>query len=96
VVEAATYEEANHRCRELTGQGLSRQSFALAGKILDVERSRGEAGARLYEVHPKSRSGPWPVPATSWSAQRIAAGTAHSLPDPPDQDPVGRDVAIWY
>jgi predicted RNase H-like nuclease len=53
VVEAATYQEANRRCRELTGQGLSRQSFALAHKILDVDRSRAEAGVRLYEVHPE-------------------------------------------
>jgi predicted RNase H-like nuclease len=35
-VEAATYEEANRICRSLTGQGLSRQAWALAPKILDV------------------------------------------------------------
>jgi predicted RNase H-like nuclease len=33
--------------------------------------------------------------AAAWSAQRIALGTAHSLPDPPEL--VGRRrVAIWY
>jgi predicted RNase H-like nuclease len=53
VVQAATYEEANRRCRSLTGQGLSRQAFALAQKILDVDQSRAGAGARLYEVHPE-------------------------------------------
>jgi len=142
VVEAATYQEANRRCRELTGQGLSRQAFALAGKILDVDRSRAQVGARLYEVHPEvsfralattplqagkrtwvghlqrrvllERAG-IVVPAdlgsaghmagvddvldaavAAWSAQRIAAGIARSLPDPPERDTEGRAVAIWY
>lgn len=31
----------------------------------------------------------------AWSARRIAAGTASSLPDPPE-DSDGRAVAIWY
>jgi predicted RNase H-like nuclease len=142
VVEAPTYQEASRRCRELTGQGLSRQSFALAGKILDVDRSRAEAGARLYEVHPEvsfralagrpllagkrswagharrravlseagivvpSDLGPagrmagvddvLDAAVAAWSARRIAAGTAGSLPDPPERDPEGRAVAIWY
>jgi predicted RNase H-like nuclease len=142
VVEAATYQEANRRCRELTGQGLSRQAFALAGKILDVDRSRAEVGARLYEVHPEvsfralattplqAAKRTWVghlqrrvlleragivVPAdlgsagrmagvddvldaavAAWSAQRIAAGIARSLPDPPERDTEGRAVAIWY
>jgi predicted RNase H-like nuclease len=142
VVEAATYQEANRRCRELTGQGLSRQSFALAQKILDVDRSRAGLGARLYEVHPEvsfralaatplqAGKRTWTgheqrralleqagivVPAdlgaagrmagvddvldaavAAWSAQRIAVGTARSLPDPPELDAEGRAVAIWY
>jgi Protein of unknown function (DUF429) len=32
----------------------------------------------------------------AWSAQRIAAGIARSLPDPPERDTEGRAVAIWY
>lgn len=142
VVEAPNYQEANRRCRELTGQGLSRQAFALAGKILDVDRSRAEVGARLYEVHPEvsfralattplqAGKRTWTghtqrralleqagivVPAdlgsagrmagvddvldaavAAWSAQRIAAGIARSLPDPPERDAEGRAVAIWY
>lgn len=51
--EAATYEAANQACRALTGQGLSRQAWALVPKILDVEGCREEAGARLYEIHPE-------------------------------------------
>jgi predicted RNase H-like nuclease len=142
VVEAETYPEANRRCRELTGKGLSSQAFNLTQKILDVDRSRVRAGSRLYEVHPEVSfralaDGPleaakrtWAghiqrralleragilVPAdlgpvgrragaddvldaavAAWSAQRIAAGTARSLPDPPSRDREGRAVAIWY
>ncbi len=32
----------------------------------------------------------------AWSATRIAIGTARCLPDPPERDPRGRPVAIWY
>jgi predicted RNase H-like nuclease len=32
----------------------------------------------------------------AWSGTRIAAGTAGCLPDPPELDPHGRAVAIWY
>jgi predicted RNase H-like nuclease len=34
--------------------------------------------------------------AVAWSAQRIADGTASCAPDPPECDPEGRAVAIWY
>ncbi len=31
----------------------------------------------------------------AWSARRIAAGTARTIPDPPEEHG-GRQVAIWY
>ena len=34
--------------------------------------------------------------AAAWSANRIAAGHAKSLPAPPECDTAGRPVAIWY
>jgi predicted RNase H-like nuclease len=34
--------------------------------------------------------------AAAWSAARIAAGTAGSLPDPPEIGPTGEQIAIWY
>jgi predicted RNase H-like nuclease len=52
-VQASTYEEANRTCRSLTGQGLSRQAWALAPKILDVDRCRAEIGEILFEIHPE-------------------------------------------
>ena len=33
--------------------------------------------------------------AAAWSARRIAAGTAVSMPAPPERSPDGRDVAVW-
>jgi predicted RNase H-like nuclease len=53
-VEASSYEEANRSCRALTGQGLSRQAWALAPKILEVDRCRSEMGASLFEIHPEA------------------------------------------
>jgi len=32
----------------------------------------------------------------AWTAARVARGEARSLPDPPEHDPDGRPVAIWY
>jgi predicted RNase H-like nuclease len=34
--------------------------------------------------------------AALWSAERIAAGVACSLPSPPGRDAVGLPMAIWY
>lgn len=33
--------------------------------------------------------------AVAWTARRIAAGSARSLPDPPELDHLGRPMAIW-
>jgi predicted RNase H-like nuclease len=141
VVEAASYQDANRQCRELNGQGLSQQAWALRTKILQVDRHRDHFAGRVYEVHPevcfRAMSGK-PLPASkrtwagqagrrdlleragirlpaelghagaaapddvldaaaaAWSAQRIADGRAASLPHPPQRDPQGRPVAIWY
>jgi predicted RNase H-like nuclease len=34
--------------------------------------------------------------AAAWSAQRIAAGSAVTIPDPPQHDATGREIAIRY
>ncbi|WP_274564731.1 DUF429 domain-containing protein [Streptomyces spiramyceticus] len=48
------YEDANRRCRELTGAGLSRQSWGLAVKLREANGCLADAGAdRLFEVHPE-------------------------------------------
>ncbi|MEI5007258.1 DUF429 domain-containing protein [Streptomyces sp. PmtA] len=48
------YEAANRRCRELTGAGLSRQSWGLAAKLREANACLADArGDRLREVHPE-------------------------------------------
>jgi predicted RNase H-like nuclease len=48
-----TYAEANKACRELTGKGLSAQTWGLRGKLLEADAYRRASPARLYEVHPE-------------------------------------------
>jgi predicted RNase H-like nuclease len=53
VWEQPTYAEANRACRELTGKGLSAQTWGLRGKLLEADAFRRKSTARLYEVHPE-------------------------------------------
>ena len=49
----ASYQAANQRCRELTGQGLAIQAWGLRAKLLEADRYRLTCGHPLYEVHPE-------------------------------------------
>jgi predicted RNase H-like nuclease len=53
VWDQPTYAEANRACRELTGKGLSAQTWGLRGKLLEADGYRRKSPARLYEVHPE-------------------------------------------
>jgi predicted RNase H-like nuclease len=53
VWEQPTYAEANRTCRELTGKGLSAQTWGLRGKLLEADAYRRKSAAHLYEVHPE-------------------------------------------
>ena len=53
VWEQPTYAEANRACRELTGKGLSAQTWGLRGKLLEADEYRRRSPARLYEVLPE-------------------------------------------
>jgi len=48
-----SYAEANLRCRELTGQGLSVQAWGLRARLLDADRYRRTCPHPLHEVHPE-------------------------------------------
>jgi predicted RNase H-like nuclease len=48
-----SYQAANQRCRELTGQGLSIQAWGLRAKLLEADRYCLTCGHSLYEVHPE-------------------------------------------
>ncbi|MGW2628949.1 DUF429 domain-containing protein [Streptomyces chattanoogensis] len=48
------YDDARQRCRELTGAGLSRQTWGLAAKLREANACLAEPGGeRLVEVHPE-------------------------------------------
>jgi predicted RNase H-like nuclease len=49
----ASYQAANRRCRELTGQGFSIQAWGLRAKLLEANQYRETCGHPLYEVHPE-------------------------------------------
>ncbi|MGH3181728.1 MAG: DUF429 domain-containing protein, partial [Streptosporangiaceae bacterium] len=49
----ASYQAANQRCRELTGQGFSIQAWGLRAKLLEADRYRLTCVHPLYEVHPE-------------------------------------------
>ena len=51
VLECLTYGKANAMSRELTGKGLSAQSYALRNRILEVD---GRVESRVIEVHPEA------------------------------------------
>ena len=50
---APTHEAATAIARELSGAGLSRQSYGLRAKIFEVEAWIGSSSAPVYEVHPE-------------------------------------------
>lgn len=53
VVEAPNYEEAQRRSREIIGRGVSRQSFGLSAKILEVDHWLEQAPCPVVESHPE-------------------------------------------
>ena len=133
-----SYQAANQRCRELTGQGFSIQAWGLRAKLLEANEYRETCGHPLYEVHPElafgalagaplaaskhtgagrdlrrgllARAGieiPGGHPATllgdildaaavAWSARRIAASQAVTIPSVPQRDGQGREISIRY
>lgn len=52
VLEARSYGEARRICRQAFGRGVTAQSYALRGKILEAEEIARSDG-RLIEVHPE-------------------------------------------
>jgi predicted RNase H-like nuclease len=47
------YADANRRCRQLTGKGLSAQAWGLRLRLLEADHYRRACGHRLHEVHPE-------------------------------------------
>ena len=94
-VEAATRAEATAASVLETSKGISQQAFALARKILQVERWLPSAPA-LEDIDDLAGRAAavddvLDVAVVAWTARRIAAGAARSFP--PSAAP--GDAAIW-
>ncbi|MFG2290231.1 DUF429 domain-containing protein [Streptomyces sp. NPDC048595] len=91
VWQEETYDDARRRCRELTGAGLSRQSWGLAAKLREANACLAEPGGdRLFEVHPevsfRALAGSAPLDRKkSWAGQTarrsLLAAAGIVLPD---------------
>ena len=79
VLEAPDYKAARELSRELTGKGLSAQSFALRHNVLEADALRSDA--RVFEVHPELafRALAGRVLATSKRSWNGAAERRHEL-----------------
>lgn len=81
------------------GRELRRELLARAGIMLPGITLPGITPAGITPAWPP---GPAPVTdmmdaaAVAWSAARIAAGRAVVLPDHPQRDPQGREIAVRY
>jgi predicted RNase H-like nuclease len=74
VWDAPTFAAANVLCRELTGQGLSRQAYNLRLRMLEAEVYRDSARHELHEVHPEAvfhtmAGGPLAYRKKTWNGQ---------------------------
>jgi predicted RNase H-like nuclease len=85
-------------CAMNEGRPLAARKKTYGGVIERLELLRRQ-GIELGQVDEQVSSRPihdvLDAAAAAWSAQRIAAGSAGSLPDPPERMD-GREVAIWY
>jgi predicted RNase H-like nuclease len=71
---------------EAAGRELRMQLLASAGIV--VPGMPGASGVPVADVLDAA--------AAAWSAQRIATGCAATIPDPPECDDMGQDIAIRY
>ncbi|HSZ38640.1 MAG TPA: DUF429 domain-containing protein [Trebonia sp.] len=75
VWESGSYAEANAACRELTGRGLSAQTWGLRTRLREADGFRATCPVPLYEVHPElsfSALAGAPVPVSKHSAEGLA------------------------
>ncbi|WP_017582922.1 DUF429 domain-containing protein [Nocardiopsis valliformis] len=103
VVETAGFDAANALCKEVTGQGLSRQTYSLFPKVLEADVLRRTGTHLLYEVHPelsfRTMAGePVAFAKKTWNGQRLRerllADTGVRLPEDlgPDGNVAADDV----
>lgn len=100
-LEEGDYAAAAAVSRKLTGDGISRQAFALREKILEVDQWLRQAGHRVVEVHPevsfaelagahlRTRKSTWDGMA---QRRRLLAAAGVVVPD--DLGPAGEKAAV--
>lgn len=79
-------EPVPHRKKSWSGAMVRRRLLSEVG--IDVPDDLGIAGAAPIDDILDAA-------AAAWTATRIAAGTARSLPDPPERNALGIEMAIW-
>lgn len=110
ILEAPTYEKALALARALGRPGISRQSFALAPKILEMDAA-ASSDDRIIEVHPevsfRAMAGhPIDFPKKSWNGlllrRQLLAANGILLPDDlsegglaPADDVLDAAAAAW-
>ncbi|MGA2830714.1 MAG: DUF429 domain-containing protein [Streptosporangiaceae bacterium] len=82
MMAGAPLEHAKHTA---AGRAQRRALLAREGIVMPGDRALGRIAVDVLDAA-----------AAAWSARRIAAGHARVLPDPPQADPTGRDIAILY
>ena len=98
----ADFAEAVALNRELAGEGLSRQAFALRTKVLEVDALvRDGARPVVVEVHPElsfaeMAGGPLAAGKKTWAGaqERRALLARHGIPVPEDLGPAGALAAV--
>ena len=74
-----------HPKRTAAGHALRRSLLAGAGLAVPDDEAVARAAADVLDAA-----------AVAWTARRIAAGQARVIPDPPQTDVTGREIAIRY
>lgn len=95
VLEAEPHAAATKLCVELTGKGLSQQSYALRHKILELD-GLAQRNERIFEVHPevsfvKMSDGAVRDPKKTWGGlkQRVDALRDQGIEIPADAGEAG-------
>lgn len=98
---AADFAAAVEVNRELAGEGLSRQAFALRTKILEVDRLATTSACPVLEVHPElsfatMAGGPLAAGKKTWAGAQARREllARHGIPVPDDLGSAGSLAAV--
>ncbi len=81
-IAGAPLDEAKHTA---AGQARRRRLLAAAGLVVPADKTPRRIAIDVLDAA-----------AVAWTARRIAAGQAEVVPDPPQTDVTGREIAIRY